>query len=222
MTQNDDTPARGDVSSNRPRYRLDRRRIIGLFGGTIPTFLAGCADQPGNTDGTTSGDVTVSISSRDAQPTVELEYSVEMANATATSEAPASLEVRITNTADEALTVGEERDVQFHHVSSAAETLYLHPADGEFGPVDPGCWQLTEAIAVPEYYGTITLDAGETVQAESYVYGHPTLPEGSCLPAGEHQLQTNGSVGPEGAFDNESELTDFEWGLHLQIGEAET
>lgn len=70
---------------------------------------------------------------------------------------------------------GAERAVQFHHVSSLDAAVYLHPPRDETwtGPVEPGCWRLTEPVADPEDYGTIEIGAGETRGAESLVYGHP-------------------------------------------------
>lgn len=197
-----------------------RRCLLALGGVCASAILGGCIQPPGDDDGTSSDGVSVTVTSQADQPTVPVEYSVEMVESLATMDSPARLRVTLTNPTDSTVVLGEERAVQFHHVASTEKTLYLHPAGGETGqsPVEPGCWQLTEYVAVPEYYGTVTLAEGETTQAESYVYGHPELSEGTCLPTGDHQIQTTGVAGDdEDAFDDESALTDFEWGFTLRI-----
>ena len=117
--------------------------------------------------------------------------------------------------------MGEEWDILFHHVTSGDDVLYLHPASEETwdGPVEPGCWRLTEYVAIPEYYGTIPLQAGETMQADAYVYGHPDLPEDSCLPEGDYQLRTNGIAGDdEESISGGTGGTEFDWSFTLQVG----
>lgn len=165
----------------------------------------------------------MSVSDREAQPDVPVEYSVEMVKARATDDHPARVGVGITNVSDSAVAMGEERTVQFHHVSSTNSGLYLHPAGEETwtGPVEPGCWRLTEPVAVPEYYGTIEIEPGETRRAESLVYGHPDLPEGECLPPGDHRVAIEGVVGEDtDAVLNEEELSEFSWAFTLQVGET--
>lgn len=184
---------------------------------TSPTPTATQSPSPSATAAGTS----VRVVARAEQPDVPVEFAVEMAASTATADRPARVRVTISNSTDSTVVLGEERAVSFHHVASTDESLYLHPAgdDDWAGPVEPGCWRLTEHVAVPEYYGTIALDAGESVRAESHVYGHPDLPEGRCLPDGEHRIQTAGTVGDEEAFEND-ETTDFDWGFTLRIGEG--
>ncbi len=199
-----------------------RRQLLVRGGFTIPISLGGCVQAPRSDGGTPSGEVPVTITSQADQPAVPVEYGVEMVRAGATNDEPAILRVSITNPTDATVVVGEERDIKFHHVSSTDETVYLYPTGdaGNRGPVVQGCWQLTEYVAVPEYYGTVTLSPGETGRAESYVYGHPELPAETCLPAGEHRLVTTGVAGDTEADVTEDEdATEFEWGFMFQIGE---
>ncbi len=184
----------------------------------MPLLLGGCVRPPGAGNG--SSDVTVSVAARAEQPDAPVEYAVETVASRPTEEQPARLRVTVTNRSDEPVVMGEERAVQFHHVASAERTLYLHPAGDEAwtGPVEPGCWRLTEAVAVPEYYGTVALDPGETVRGESYVYGHPDLPEDACLPTGDHEVRTQGSVGDdEESVAGGEGAAAFEWGFTLRI-----
>lgn len=186
-----------------------------------PVLGSGCIRSPPSDGDTPAEGVSVRIVSQADQPAVPIEYDIEMKTSIATMEQPARLGVTITNPTDTAVVIGEERAVQFHHVASTEETLYLYPAGDQPGqaPVEAGCWRLTDAVAVPEYYGRIAIDAGAAVQADAYVYGHPGLPEGTCLPDGDHRLRTTGVLGDdEAAFADESELTDFEWGFTLRIG----
>jgi hypothetical protein len=116
-----------------------------------------------------------------------------------------------------------DRADQFHHVASTNDQLYLHPPGDEArtGPVEPGCWRLTEPVAIPEYYGIIEVEAGETRRAESLVYGHPGLPEGECLPAGEHRITARGVAGDDpDAIGNEERTTEFSWGFTLAVEET--
>lgn len=212
---------------------MQRRRILTGGGATVVAALAGCSapGSPGTDGGSpdsatrspTPGGVPVSVTDRADQPDAPIEYGVEMAASPATEDHPARIQVSITNTTDSAVALGEERDVQFHHVRSTNEKLYLHPAgdDARAGPVEPGCWRLTEPVAVPEYYGIIEVEAGETRRAESLVYGHPSLPEGECLPAGDHRVTTSGVVGDSTeAIEGEETQREFSWGFTLRIGGA--
>ncbi|MFB6300419.1 MAG: hypothetical protein ABEH65_09180 [Halobacteriales archaeon] len=177
---------------------------------------------PDGEDGVPSEGVSVNIATVADQPSVPITYDVEMVTSIATKDQPARLRVLITNPTETSVVIGEERAVQFHHVASTEETLYLYPAgDGtDRGPVDPGCWQLTEYVAVPEYYGTVPIGADETIQADTYVYGHPERPAGTCLPEGDHRIRTNGVLGEDdAAFDDESELTGFKWAFTLRISQ---
>ena len=199
---------------------MNRRRFLGCCGASVPLLLSGCVRPPGTGNG--SSDVSVEIVSRDDQPEAPVEYAVEAVEPLATDEHPARLRVSITNRSDAAVVVGEERAVQFHHVASEDRALYLHPAGEGAGdaPVEPGCWRLTEHVGVPEYYGTVALDPGESVRGESYVYGHPDLPADACLPAGDHRVRTQGSGGDdEEAVAGGEGGTAFEWGFTLRLAE---
>lgn len=201
---------------------MDRHRLLALGGATVPIALTGCVEPPGSGRGAPSDEVPVRIVSRAEQPAVPIEYDAEMVESLATNDHPARLRVAISNPTDAEVVLGEERDVQFHHVSSAEDTLYLHPASEEAweGPVEAGCWRLTDHVAVPEYYGLLTIQAGETVRAESYVYGHPDLPADVCLPEGDHRIHTTGIAGAdEEAVIDHGDATEFEWELTLRVGD---
>jgi hypothetical protein len=163
----------------------------------------------------------VELVSPDGRPDVPVEYEAGMAEPRATGEHPARLGVRVRNPTDSEVVLGEERAVRFHHVGSEDGALYLLPADGrveEFA--DPGCWRLREAVAVPEYYGTVAIPAGGSLRAESHVLGSAALPEGACLPAGEHRVATRGVVAPsaDGVLEGGDDATEFEWGFTLRVG----
>lgn len=197
-----------------------RRGLLRRVGVALSIASAGCvgSQSPGSTESPTdSRGTTVSITSRAEQPDAPIQYEAEMAEPLATDEHPARLRVTIQNPTDEQVVIGEERAVKFHHVSSTNQELYLHPTGGD-PPVEDGCWQLTEPVAVAEYYGTISLDAGASVTGESYVYGHPALPADTCLPTGEHQITTTGQAGTdEDAVLGGESASQFEWGLRLRI-----
>lgn len=199
---------------------MNRRQLLTGCGTGVLVSAGGCLQLPRGDDGTPAEEVTVSITGRADQPDAPVEYAVELVSSSATADRPARLRVSIRNPTDAPIVLGEERDVQFHHVASAEDTLYLHPASDTtfYGPVEPGCWRLTEPVAVAEYYGTIKLPAGETMQAEAYVYAHQDLPERTCLPEGSHRLATSGVVGDEEeAVTDGTNGTEFNWSFTLQV-----
>lgn len=224
---------------------MDRRSLLRLGATALPLSLAGCSDgDPGGETPTSSPSPTrtptstptstptatpgtdetrVEVTETATQPDVDVEYAVEMAEPLATAEHPARLQVTISNPTDQKVVLGEERAVQFHHVSSQDEALYLVPAGGGNSTgADEGCWRLTEPVAVAEYYGTVTVPPGDSLVAASQVYGRWDLPEGVCLPEGEHRMLTSGRAADsaEGVLEDEGG-TDFEWGFTLQVGAVE-
>lgn len=199
-------------------FSMKRRRLLALTGG-VAFPVAGCIDQP--TTGTTTDEVVAEVSEKFDQPAIGIRYRVELIESVATSEQPARLRLSLENTADSRLLLGEERDVLFHHRESDNQTLYLHPATDEdwTGPVEPGCWQMTDYVAIPEYYGTISLDPNESIQADSYIYGHPDLSDSDCLPIGAHTIRTSGNIEDADSIGKDADDADFDWGFTLQLSE---
>jgi hypothetical protein len=203
---------------------VNRRRLLRTTAAlSLPLSAAGCAARPpvadggDDTDGRSPSATTVSVVDPDDQPDVPVEYGAEMAEPTATDDHPARLRVTLRNPTDETVALGEERAVVFHHVTSD-DALYLLPAgDHADDPVEPGCWRLTEGIAIATYYGTLSLDPGERLAAESHVYGHPGLPEGDCLPAGDHRVVAAGRAGGGERAVVDGDAADYEWGFTLRV-----
>lgn len=210
----------GALAARGREAAMQRRHLLVL--GGLAVSLSGCLGSSGSDGEGPPDEVTVSVTDRADQPAIPVEYDVELVTSVATVDRPARLRVTITNPTEDRVVLGEERAVKFHHATSDDAALYLHPAGEETwtGPVEPGCWRLTDFVAVPEYYGTVPIGAGETVAADSYVYGHPDLPDGACLPTGEHRVRTTGVAGAdEEAVLDEANATEFEWGFTLQVGE---
>jgi hypothetical protein len=223
---------------------MRRRQALRLGVAALPVALAGCTSTGGADGGSTDtpspsptdsptptstpspsptptpAGTPVEVVSTDDDPEIPVEYDVTMVEALATGEHPARIRVTIRNPTDSEVVLGEERAVRFHHVTSEDGALYLLPAGSrveEFA--DPGCWRLTDGVAVPEYYGTIAVPADESIDAESYVLGNVDLPEGACLPSGEHRVTTNGRVADDAdAILQGDDATEFEWGFTLRVG----
>lgn len=202
---------------------MHRRRLLRAGAAALPLAVAGCtarapvADGGRPTDDAGSAETTVDVIDPDPQPDVPVEYGAGMAERTATADHPARLRVTLRNPTDEAVVLGEERTVRFHHVTSD-RALYLLPAgDPADDPVEPGCWRLTEGIAIAAYYGTVSLDPGATLVAESSVYGHHDLPPGNCLPAGDHRVAAGGRAARGERAVTDGDATEYEWGFTLRV-----
>jgi len=76
------------------------------------------------------------------------------------------------------------------------------------------------AAAVAEYYGTLAVPAGGSVEAEASVMGSADLPEGTCLAPGEHFVRTTGrAAGDADAILQDGDgATGYEWGFTLRVG----
>lgn len=214
---------------------MRRRQALRLGVTALPVALAGCisSGDPGGED-TEPPTVTptpsptptpegrpVEVVSAADQPDVPVEYDATMAEPLATDERPARLRVAIRNPTDSSVVLGEERAVRFQHVTGEDGALYLLPAESRGERfAEPGCWRLTDHVAVATDYGTLAVPAGGSVSAESYVLGSADLPEGACLPTGEHRVVTRGRVAASAdpILGGGGDATDFEWGFTLRVG----
>jgi hypothetical protein len=147
----------------------------------------------------------VSIVDRDDRPEVPVRPAIEVVAADATGAAPPALRATVVNTADHPIEVGEERAIVFAFVASEEPGLTLVPTDTEAEAVETGCWRLSDAIAIPEYYGVVTLEPGESTARRVGVWGSP---EGEgCLPTGAFRFTTEYT----GARDRDDDIEDQEW-----------
>lgn len=215
---------------------MRRRRLLRGFAAALPVGLAGCLGEalPGESDdgtptpeptstptpeGPPPGDTLVEVAALEDQPSVPVAYDVTMAEPLATDEHPARVRVELSNTGDTDLVLGERRGVQGYHATSADGALYLFPVgDGRTSElVEPGCWRLTDHVAVTTEYGTVEVPAGESLTAESFVYGAVDAP-GDCLTGGEHRVGVGGRVAESsaGVIGND-DATEFSWGFTLRV-----
>jgi len=72
-------------------------------------------------------------------------------------------------------------------VTDDSGALVFLPSDGEF-PAEPGCWRLTDGVAVTEEYRTFEIDAGASSRRSVDLYATPG--EDACLPVGEYRFET--------------------------------
>lgn len=217
---------------------MRRRQLLRVGALAVPLGLAGCLGDalPGDsneetptqtpsptptptTTGPPEGDSLVEVVDRDEQPNVPVEYTVSMAEPLATDEHPARVRVELSNTGEADLVLGERRSVQGYHGTSSDGALYLMPVgDGRTGdPVEAGCWKLTDYVAVTTEYGTVEVPAGESLTAESFVYGRVDSP-GDCLSPGEHRVGLGGRVAESSAgVIGDEDATEFSWGFTLRV-----
>jgi len=145
---------------SRSMYSTRRRYLRGIGGGSaLLVGGAGClgrgspngddnGTRPSGTGG--PGITVVSVDGTDDSPVVP---SVEIVREAATESSPPRLRTTLENTGDEPVTVGEGRAVHLEYVTDDSGALVFLPSDGEF-PAEPGCWRLTDGVAVTEEYRT--------------------------------------------------------------------
>lgn len=193
-----------------------RRRYLG--GASTLLLGAGCVgrDGPGvpggngdRRDGNDGGDGRqtgtrpagtggpgVTVVSVDGPDDLPVAASVEVVREAATESSPPRLRTTLENTGDESIAVGEGRAGHLEYVSDDSNALVFLPADGEF-PAEPGCWRLTDGIAVTEEYRTFEIDAGASSDRTVDLYATPG--EDACLPVGAYRFETTVSVGSPGS-----------------------
>ncbi|ELZ47772.1 hypothetical protein C463_02111 [Halorubrum californiense DSM 19288] len=174
---------------------------------------------PGGDDGDTdaggtrpegTGGPGVSVVATDGVPDFPVRPAVEVVREAATSEHPPRLRTTLTNESNEQVRIGEGRAVHFEYVGNGSGALTLLPGDGEY-PAEPGCWRLTDDIAITEEYRTFALDPGASSERLVDLYATPG--EEACLPVGEYRFETTISVV---SADAEPESS-TEWGFAVVL-----
>lgn len=193
---------------------MQRRQFVrgGLAAGP---FLAGCLGLPGGGPSPTPRP-TASIIDRDDPPAIPVEPAVEVVESAASAAGPPELRVAVANTADHPIEVGEERAIVFAFVSTEERPgLVLVPVDGEYDPVEPGCWRLAEPIAIPEYYGIVSLAPGESTERHLRVWGSPD--GAGCLPTGEFRFTTRYAGARDRTEGIDEQAWSGRWGFTLAL-----
>lgn len=153
----------------------------------------------------------MSLAALDDQPSAPLAIDVAVSREAATENHPPGLRVSVTNSRDDAVTVGEARAVVFAYQSSVDGALMLLPAGGDY-PADPDCWRLTDGIAVSEEYRTRSLAPGETMAAALSLYATTAVEADACLPVGEYRFESQFALNP-----GKSDERRFEWGFSVVL-----
>ena len=211
-----------------------RRHYLQYAGGAaLPAALAGCIGtvpdddtdnktEPGinNTDNATDGGTEtrpegtggpgVTIATTDDDPDIPIQPAVEVDQEAATTEHPPRLRTILTNTSDEAVSVGEGRAVHFEYVTADDGLLTLLPPAGDDNyPAEAGCWRLSDRIVTTAEYRTVEIAAGESSSRPVDLYA--TTEADGCLPVGEYRFETTISVPSD---DNESSAL---WGFSVVL-----
>ncbi|SEP24124.1 hypothetical protein SAMN04487948_12561 [Halogranum amylolyticum] len=181
----------------------------------LPTDGTPTDDGAGGTRPTGTGGPGITLASVDDAPDLPVTPTVEVTEDTATEDHPPQLRVTVTNDGDEAVQVGEERAVLFAYVTSESGQLTLLPIDGDY-PAEPGCWRLTDGVAVTEEYRILTLQPGESVSQLVDVYG--AAGGDGCLPVGEHRFESTYTVGRgEDGLAGGDEGRQARWGFSVLL-----
>lgn len=193
---------------------MNRRDFLaGSFAGG--GLMSGCLSLPSDRSASTPHS-RISITTTDPRPDLPVRPNIEVVAPAATDAGPPELQARLENTADHTTEVGEERDIVFAFVSSEARPgLTLLPIESDYSPVESGCWRLTDPVVVPEYYGVVSLEPGQTIGRRLGVWA---TPDGeACLPRGEFRFQTSYA----GARDQGAAIEDpswsGQWGFRLAV-----
>lgn len=200
-----------------------RRSLLALVPAIALLPLTGCLSLPGGDGGLPNGGSTddetrpsgtggpgVSVASVDDQPDGPLEIDVAVTREAATDEHPPGLRVSVTNTGDEAVDLGEARAVVFAYQYAENGSLMLLPAGGDY-PAEPGCWRLSDGIAVSEEYRVRTLAPGETIASALSLYATTEVEADACLPVGEYRFESPYVQNPGG------EKRRFTWGFSVTL-----
>ena len=190
-----------------------RRQCVGGIGFGVISGLAGCTDDIlGGTRPSGTGGPGVSIVSTDERPDFPISPAVELVRDAATPEHPPRLRTTLTNTGDEAVSVGEGRAVHFEYVTDDSGALVFLPgeSDREY-PAEPDCWRLTENIATTEEYRTFEIAPDDSSSRSVDLYATPDVD--GCLPVGEYRFETTISIVSN---DGEPEST-TEWGFSVTL-----
>jgi len=204
-----------------------RRYLRGVSGIGGAVCLAGCAsggpddddggvddDSGDSTDGTRpdgTGGPGVSIISTDGDVGIPIDVDVTVVREAATAEHPPRLRTTLTNASNERVRVGEGRAVHFEYVSDDSGALTLLPASVD-APAEPGCWRLTESIAVTEEYRTFELGVGESRSRLVDLYASHADTD-ACLPVGEHRFETTVAI----VSDDAEPRSSAEWGFSVML-----
>lgn len=192
-----------------------RRRDYLLGGIATSSLLAGCVSPA--TDGSSSTPrAAITITGMDSRPDLPIRPSIETVAPMASAAGPPELRASLTNTADHAIEVGEERDIVFAFVTSQARPgLTLLPMKGDYDAVQAGCWRLADPVVVPEYYGVVSLDPGATMERRLGVWA---TPDGDgCLPRGEFRFKTTYAGARDRADAVEDPEWSAQWGFRLAV-----
>lgn len=194
-----------------------RRSLVRLGAFAVAGLLAGCAGVPPRADGG-QDDATprISLDSVDDDPDLPVRPGVEVVRATATSDHPPRLRTTLANTTDEPVRVGEGRAVHFEYVADDSRDLLLLPGDAEREyPAEPGCWRLTDGIAVSEEYRTFAVDPDDPSSRLVDLYA--TAGGEGCLPTGEFRFETTIAVLSD-ELDPQASAT---WGFVAELASRE-
>ena len=213
-----------------------RRRYLQYAGGAaLPASLAGCIgtvpetnetdngtdtpidnDTDNATDGgnetrpTGTGGPGVTIAATDDDPEIPIQPAVEIVREAATTDHPPRLRTTLTNTSEEAVSVGEGRAVHFEYVTADSGTLILLPADDDY-PAEANCWRLTDLIETTEEYRTFEIAASESSSRPVDLYA--TTEADGCLPVGDYRFETTISL-PGDDAESESAAS---WGFSVGL-----
>lgn len=182
---------------------MQRRQFL-AGSGLAGSLVAGCLTV--SDGGTTPEQRLVSITHRDDPPDLPVRPSVEVNQPLSSDAGPPELVAAVENAAAYPIEVGEERAVVFAYVSSQERPgLTLVPADESYEPVESGCWRLADEIAIPEYYGIVSLAPAERTERRLGVWG--SADGEGCLPTGRFRFETQYA----GARDREDGIDEQEW-----------
>lgn len=187
---------------------MHRREMLGAIGAGVVAGTAGCVGQLGALVGLGGRAVIESVDT-DPQPDLPVSPAVAVDTRRASTERPATLSVRWTNTSSRTVRFGEREGVVCAQERSTDGAVVLFSPEAAATRAEfRGCWQATvDRLGGPAGYESVRLPPGETHGGLAGLYSWS-----GCHAEGTYRFLTHPDIDPGG--DGPSQQA--EWGFDVE------
>lgn len=193
---------------------MNRRAFLASTGILLPSSLAGClADNPEKHHEDTEQEYQLIPDEVPADRPVQHDITMIQPDIRS-SETPLTVELSVSNEADESMIYGERREVLGLYQVDRGFQLLAEDDDRYGFDNDLGLWRTTGPIDITADYQRDELDRSETHSQQLVLIAH-NIDESSEVPQ-EFEFEVTFSAAPEPEQYGASEA-DYEWGFGLQV-----